>query len=86
VQGLQRPPDSRLPGAWMSAEEGRQALRLLAVVGSVTPPGRLRRAVEEAVERVRASLAAAELIDLATTSACDAPRGIAMLLLRSFPQ
>lgn len=47
----------------MSAEEHHQALRLLAVVGSVTPPGRLRRAVEEAVERAR-PMAAAELIDL----------------------
>lgn len=48
----------------MSAEEHSQTLRLLAVVGSVTPPGRLRRAVEEAVERVRPSVGAAELIDL----------------------
>lgn len=48
----------------MPVEEHRQALHLLAVVGSVTPPGRLRRAVEEAVERVRPSVAAAELIDL----------------------
>jgi FMN reductase len=48
----------------MSVEEHHQALRLLAVVGSVTPPGRLRRAVEDAVERVRPSVGAAELIDL----------------------
>jgi FMN reductase len=48
----------------MSAEEHRRALRLLAVVGSVTPPGRLRRAVEESVERARPLVKAAELIDL----------------------
>jgi FMN reductase len=39
-------------------------LRLLAVVGSVTPPGRLRRAVAEAVERARPLVADAELLDL----------------------
>jgi FMN reductase len=48
----------------MSAEEHHQALRLLAVVGSVTPPGRLRRAVEEAVERIGLSVGAVEVIDL----------------------
>jgi FMN reductase len=48
----------------MSAEDRQQALRLLAVVGSVTPPGRLRRAVQGAVERVRPSVAAADVIDL----------------------
>ena len=48
----------------MSADERRQELRALAVVGSVTPPGRLRRAVEEAVERIRPSVAAAQVIDL----------------------
>jgi FMN reductase len=48
----------------VSAEEGREALRLLAVIGSVTPPGRLRRAVDEALERVRPSVGAAMLIDL----------------------
>jgi FMN reductase len=37
-------------------------LELLAVVGSVTPPGRLRRAVSEGLER---SPAPAELLDLA---------------------
>ncbi len=48
----------------MAAEEHRPAPRLLAVVGSVTPPGRLRRAVAEAVERIRPSVGAAELLDL----------------------
>jgi FMN reductase len=48
----------------MSAEEHRQGLALLSVVGSVTPPGRLRRAVVEAVARISPSLAATELIDL----------------------
>jgi NAD(P)H-dependent FMN reductase len=48
----------------MSAEEHRRALRLAAVVGSVTPPGRLHRAVEEAVERARPLVADAELVDL----------------------
>jgi FMN reductase len=48
----------------MSVEEHRRGLRLLAVVGSVTPPGRLRRAVGEAVERARPLVAATELIDL----------------------
>jgi FMN reductase len=48
----------------MSAEEHRRALRLAAVVGSVTPPGRLHRAVEEAVERARSLVADTELVDL----------------------
>jgi FMN reductase len=48
----------------MSAEEHQRALRLLAVVGSVTPPGRLHRAVEEAVERARPLVADAQLVDL----------------------
>jgi FMN reductase len=48
----------------VSAEERRHALRLLAVVGSATAPGRLRRAVAEALERVSPSIGAAELIDL----------------------
>lgn len=38
---------------------------LLAVVGSVTPPGRLRRAIEGAVERVRTDVVEASLVDLA---------------------
>jgi NAD(P)H-dependent FMN reductase len=43
-------------------------IRLTAVVGSVTPPGRLRRAVAEALDRtVAAGLATVELIDLADT-------------------
>jgi NAD(P)H-dependent FMN reductase len=42
----------------------QRALRLLAVVGSVTPPGRLHRALEGAVERARPLVADAELIDL----------------------
>ena len=43
-------------------------IRLTAVVGSVTPPGRLRRAVAEALGRtVAAGLATVELIDLADT-------------------
>jgi FMN reductase len=41
-------------------------VRLTAVLGSVTPPGRLRRAVSEALERTAAGgLAEVELIDLA---------------------
>jgi FMN reductase len=48
----------------MSAERQQRASRLLAVVGSVTPPGRLHRAVEEAVERARPLVADAELVDL----------------------
>lgn len=48
----------------MSGEERQPALRLLAVIGSVTPSGRLRQAVEEAVERVRPLVAVEELIDL----------------------
>ena len=41
-------------------------IRLTAVLGSVTPPGRLRRALAEALDRtVAAGLAEAELIDLA---------------------
>lgn len=41
--------------------------RLVGVVGSVTPPGRLRQAVEFALEQARAPAAAAEteLVDLA---------------------
>jgi FMN reductase len=48
----------------MPAEERYPALRLLAVVGSVTPPGRLRQAVEQALERARPLVGAPELIDL----------------------
>lgn len=41
-------------------------IQLTAVLGSVTPPGRLRRAVDEAVQRAgRSGRAEAELIDLA---------------------
>jgi|HubBroStandDraft_6_1064221.scaffolds.fasta_scaffold583909_2 FMN reductase len=40
-------------------------LRVVTIVGSVTPPGRLRRAVEEASERLRPLVADVELIDLA---------------------
>jgi FMN reductase len=36
----------------------------VSVLGSVTPPGRLRRAVEEASERIRPLVAHVELIDL----------------------
>jgi hypothetical protein len=49
----------------MADAEDRSGLRLVSVVGSVTPPGRLRRAVEEASERLRPLVADVELIDLA---------------------
>lgn len=43
-------------------------IRLTVVVGSVTPPGRLRRAVAEALDRTAAAgLATVELIDLVDT-------------------
>jgi FMN reductase len=42
---------------------GSESIQLTAVVGSVTPPGRLRRAVDEAL--TRADGTHAELIDLA---------------------
>jgi FMN reductase len=48
----------------MPVEQRRRALRVVAVVGSVTAPGRLRRAVEEALERVRPAVGDTELIDL----------------------
>jgi FMN reductase len=44
--------------------EHRSGLRVMTLVGSVTPPGRLRRAVEEASERIRPRVAHVELIDL----------------------
>jgi FMN reductase len=44
--------------------EHRGGLHVATLVGSVTPPGRLRRAVEEASERIRPLLANVELIDL----------------------
>jgi FMN reductase len=44
--------------------EQRSGLHVTILVGSVTPPGRLRRAVEEASERIRPLLANVELIDL----------------------
>jgi FMN reductase len=47
----------------MAAEPGG-GLRVAVVVGSVTPPGRLRRAVEEASARLRPLVADIELIDL----------------------
>lgn len=40
-------------------------IRITAVLGSVTPPGRLRRALSEALERVDPAAARTELIDLA---------------------
>lgn len=48
----------------MSVAEQRSDLRLATIVGSVTPPGRLRRAIEEASERIRPLVAHVELIDL----------------------
>jgi FMN reductase len=48
----------------MAVAERRSGLRVVSVVGSVTPPGRLRRAVEEASERLRPLVAHVELIDL----------------------
>lgn len=48
----------------ISGAEQHGELHLLALLGSVTAPGRLRRAVEEATERVRPLVADAELIDL----------------------
>jgi FMN reductase len=48
----------------MAVAEHRSGLRVVSVVGSVTPPGRLRRAVEEASERLRPLVAHVELIDL----------------------
>jgi FMN reductase len=48
----------------MAVAEHRGDLRLVTVVGSVTPPGRLRRAVEQASERIRPHVADVELIDL----------------------
>jgi FMN reductase len=49
----------------MAVAEHRGGLHVVTVVGSVTPPGRLRRAVEEASERLRPLVADVELIDLA---------------------
>jgi FMN reductase len=48
----------------MAVAERRGGLRVVTIVGSVTPPGRLRRAVEEASERIRPLVAHVELIDL----------------------
>ena len=48
----------------MAGAEHRGDLRVVSIVGSVTPPGRLRRAVEEASERLRPLVAEVELIDL----------------------
>jgi FMN reductase len=42
-------------------------LALTALLGSVTPPGRLRRALAEALQRVDATRASTRLIDLADT-------------------
>jgi FMN reductase len=44
--------------------EHRSGLHVTTLVGSVTPPGRLRRAVEEASDRIRPRVAHVELIDL----------------------
>jgi FMN reductase len=41
-------------------------VRLVAVLGSATPPGRLHRALAEAVERAQQDGVSVELIDLAT--------------------
>jgi FMN reductase len=48
----------------MVPAEHRSGLHVMTLVGSVTPPGRLRRAVEEASERIRPLVAHVELIDL----------------------
>jgi FMN reductase len=48
----------------MAVAERHAGLRVVSVVGSVTPPGRLRRAVEEASARLRPLVADVELIDL----------------------
>jgi FMN reductase len=48
----------------MAVAEHPGGLRVATVLGSVTAPGRLRRAVEEASERIRPLVAQLELIDL----------------------
>ena len=48
----------------MAVAEDRSDLRVVTVVRSVAPPGRPRRAVEEASERLRPLVAHVELIDL----------------------
>jgi hypothetical protein len=48
----------------VAAAEQHNGLHVTAIVGSVTPPGRLRRAVEEASERIRPLVAGVELVDL----------------------
>jgi FMN reductase len=45
---------------------------LLAILGSATPPGRLRRAVAEALDRAAAAGAEVELIDLAERAVAPA--------------
>jgi FMN reductase len=52
----------------IAVAEHRSDLRVLSLVGSVTAPGRLRRAVEEASERLRPLVADVELIDLGELS------------------
>lgn len=49
----------------MSAVTTEDPIRITAVLGSVTPPGRLRRALSETLERVDPAAARTELIDLA---------------------
>jgi NAD(P)H-dependent FMN reductase len=48
----------------MVVAEHRSGLHVTTLVGSVTAPGRLRRAVEEASDRIRPLVAHVELIDL----------------------
>jgi FMN reductase len=48
----------------VAVAEHRSGLHVTALVGSVTPPGRLRRAVEEASDRIRPLVANIELVDL----------------------
>jgi FMN reductase len=48
----------------MVVAEHHSDLHVMTLVGSVTPPGRLRRAVEEASDRIRPLVAHVELIDL----------------------
>lgn len=48
----------------MAVAEHHGDLRLVTVLGSVTAPGRLRRAMAEASERIRPLASEAELIDL----------------------
>jgi FMN reductase len=60
------PPDPTTVTDPASASDGRGSVDIRVVLGSTTPPGRLHRAVEGAIERAAERGVSADLVDLGT--------------------